>query len=368
MKKTIEISKPNMGNEEIEMVVKVLKSGHLSQGALVKKFEKEIARYCGTKYAVAVNSGTAALHCALYGMGVKTDDEVITSPFTFVATTNAILMQKAKPIFCDINENTFNIDPSQIESKITKKTKIILPVSMYGHTYDVAEINAIAENNKLRVLEDAAQSIGAEYKKRKTGSLADVTSFSLYATKNITSGEGGAITTNDKAIANSCRSFRHHGQKENTIYEYISLGYNYRMTDIAAAIAIEQLKKIEKLTMIRRRNAKLLFQGLTNINGLILPVENPDFKDVYYQYTIRITKKFKTSREKFIKYLMSQGITARVYYPKPLHLHPHIEKLGYKKGDFPVAERLANEIVSIPVHPLVSEREINYIIEKIKMI
>lgn len=368
MKKVIEISKPSIGREEIEIVVKVLKSGHLSQGILVKKFEEEIARYCGTKYAVAVNSGTAALHCALYGMGVKTDDEVITSPFTFIATVNTILMQKAKPIFCDIREDTFNIDPSQIERKITKKTKVILPVSMYGHTYDVDEVNKIAENYKLRVLEDAAQSIGAEYKKRKTGSLADVTSFSLYATKNITSGEGGVITTSNETVAKNCRIFRHHGQKENTNYEYISLGYNYRMTDITAAIAIEQLKKIERFIKIRRKNAKLLSLGLTNITGLILPTENPNYQDAFYQYTIRTTKKFKFSREKFIKYLMSQGIIARVYYPKPLHFYPHIEKLGYKRGDFPVAEKLASEIVSLPVHPLVSEKDINYIIKKIKMI
>lgn len=368
MKKVIEISKPNIGKEEIERVVKVLKSGFLSQGILVEKFEEKIANYCGAKYAIAVSSGTAALHCALYGMGISIDDEVITSPFTFIATANAILMQKAKPIFCDIKEDTFNIDPSQIERKITKKTKVILPVSMYGHTYDVAEINAIAKNHKLRVLEDAAQSIGAEYKKRKTGSLADVTIFSLYATKNITSGEGGIITTNNETVAKNCRIFRHHGQKENTNYEYVSLGYNYRMNDVTAAIAIEQLKKIEKLTKIRRKNAKLLSLGLTNITGLILPTENTNYKDVFYQYTVRITGKFKVSREEFIRYLKDQSIVARVYFPKPLHLYPHIEKLGYKKGDFPIAERLANEVVSLPVHPLVSEKDINYIIKTIKMI
>lgn len=368
MKRIIGISKPNIGKEEIELVVKVLKSGHLSQGILVKKFEEEIARYCGTKYAVAVNSGTAALHSALYGMGVKAGDEVITSPFTFIATANAILMQKAKPIFCDIKKDTFNIDPSQIERKITKKTKVILPVSMYGHAYDVAEVNAIAENYKLRVLEDAAQSIGAEYKKRKTGSLADVTSFSLYATKNITSGEGGVITTDNETVAKNCRIFRHHGQKENSNYEYVSLGYNYRMSDITAAIAIEQLKKIERFTKIRRKNAKLLSLGLTNITGLILPAENPNCQDAFYQYTIRITKKFKISREEFIRYLLSRGIMARIYYPKPLHFYLHIKKLGYKIGDFPIAEKLAKEIVSLPVHPLVSENDINYIIKTIRMI
>lgn len=368
MKKIIEISKPIMEREEIDAVIKVLKSGRLSQGILVEKFEEEIARYCGTKYAVAVNSGTAALHCALYGMGVKTGDEVITSPFTFIATTNAILMQKAKPIFCDIKEDTFNIDPSQIEKKITKKTKVILPISMYGHPYDVAEINTITKNHKLRILEDAAQSIGAEYKKRKTGSLADVTIFSLYATKNITSGEGGVITTNNETVAKNCRIFRHHGQKENTNYEYISLGYNYRMNDITAAIAIEQLKKIERLIKIRRKNAKLLSQGLTNITGFILPAENPNYQDAFYQYTVRITNKFIVSREEFIRYLLSRGIIARIYYPKPLHFYPHIKKLGYKIGDFPIAEKLAKEIVSLPVHPLVSENDINYIIKTIKMI
>lgn len=368
MRRIIQISKPFLGNEEIWAVTQVLKSGNLSQGPLVKKLEEEFAKYCGTKYAVALNNGTATLHTALYSLGVDQNDEVITTPFTFVATANAILMQRANVIFCDIEENTYNINPQEIELKITKKTKVIMPVDLYGHMYDVPQINAIAKKHNLKVVEDAAQSVGAEYKNKKSGAVADIASFSLYATKNLTAGVGGILTTNNKKIAQVCKLFRHHGQIENKLYEYASFGYNYRMMDMIAAIALEQLKKIEKFTTTRRGNAQFLTENLAGIKGMILPIEKPGYKHVFHQYTIRITKQFKTTRNRFIDHLAKHGIMTRIYYPKPLHLYPHFQKMGYKRGDFPVAERIASQVVSIPVHPLVKKPDLNYIIKTIKNI
>jgi perosamine synthetase len=364
----ISISKPYIKKDEINAVVKVLKSANLAQGPIVKELEEKIAKYCGVKYAVALNNATAGLHTSLYALGIEEGDEVITTPFTFVATANAILMQRAKPVFVDIEEDTFNIDPDKISKKISKKTKAIMPVDLFGHIYDVKRINEIAKKENIRIVEDAAQSIGAEYNNQMAGSVADIGSFSLYATKNLTAGIGGLIVTNDKDIMEKAKLFRHHGQDESSNYDYIQFGYNYRMLDMTAAIALVQLERINFLTDRRRENANLYNSQLKDINGLILPVEKTGFKHVYHQYTIRITKDFKCSRDQFIEYMNKRQIQCKIYYPKPLHLYPHIVIFGYKKGDFPVAERLAEEVVSIPVHPLVTTKQIEYIIKKIKSI
>ncbi|HSX09849.1 MAG TPA: DegT/DnrJ/EryC1/StrS family aminotransferase [Candidatus Saccharimonadales bacterium] len=368
MQKTIQISKPVIGEEEINAVVEVLRSGNLSQGPIVARLEKEFAKFCGTKYAVALGNGTATLHTALHALGVGPNDEVITSPFTFVATVNAILMQNAKVVFCDIEDTYFNIDPEKLEKKITKKSKTIMPVDLFGHIYDVAAVNKIAKKHKLTVVEDAAQSVDAEYKSKKAGNVADIASFSLYATKNLTAGVGGMLTTNSKRMMEKCKLFRHHGQKEGDPYAYVEFGYNYRMMDMIASIALEQLKKINWFTKRRRENAKRYNEELADIKGLILPKEREGYKHVYHQYTLRVTKDFKLTRDAFITHLEKNNIQARIYYPKPLHLYPHLKYLGYKKGDFPVAEKLADEVVSIPVHPLVEKEQIDYIIKTIKNI
>jgi len=317
---------------------------------------------------VAVNSGTAALHTALYACGIKKGDEVITAPFTFVATANSILMQEAKPVFVDISSDTFNIDPAKIEEKISKKTKAILPVDLYGHIYDVEAVNKIAGKYHLRIIEDACQAHGAEYKGRKAGTLGDIGCFSFYATKNITTGEGGMLVTNNRKYAELSKKLRHHGQSSKTRYRYLGLGFNYRLTDIAAAIGIEQLKKIDNLNKRRINNARILNEGLKNIEGLILPTVKNNYKHVFHQYTIRVTDNFKISRDKLAKYLKSRGIENAVFYPTPLHLYPHFRKLGYKKGDFPVSEKIGKEVLSLPTHSLVSEKDIKFIIRTIKKI
>jgi perosamine synthetase len=360
----ITLSKPAIGKEEINAVIGVLRSGQLAQGPLVEEFEKEFSKLSGINYAVAVNNGTSALHTALHCLGIRPGDEVITTPFTFVATANSILMAGAKPVFVDIEIDTFNINPKLIENKITKKTKAILAVDLYGQPANYREINKIAKKHKLFVIEDAAQAIGAEYFEKVTGCLADVACFSLYATKNITSGEGGVITTNDIVINEKARLFRNHGQSEKK-YKYSGLGYNYRLTEFQAAIGLEQIKKINSLTARRQEIAGIYNENLQKIKGLVIPGVVKNIKSVYHQYTIRLTKDFNASRDDFKKYLESKGIQSFVYYPIPLYAFEHLS-FETNPNDFPITERVVDEVLSIPVHPLLTNEEIYYIIDKIK--
>jgi len=364
----IKIAQPIIKKEEMQTVEKVLKSGMITQGPMVVEFEKKFANFCGIKYAVAVNSGTAALHCALYAAGINEGDEVITTPFTFVATANSIIMQRAKPVFVDILPDTFNIDPVKIEEKITKKTKAILPVDLYGQIYDVEAVDKIAKKYKLKIIEDACQAHGAEFNHRKAGTFGEIGCFSFYATKNMTTGEGGMVVTNNGGYAELARRFRHHGQSEKTRYQYFNLGFNYRMTDIAAAIGIEQLKRIDDFNKKRIKNAQMLTEGLKNIKGLITPVIKKNYKHVFHQYTVKVTNEFKITRDKLSQYLNEKSIGNSIFYPKPLHLHPYFHKLGYKRGDFPISEKTSKEVLSLPVHPFVSEENIRFIIKIIKEI
>lgn len=365
MNKPINISKPIINKRECHSVMLVLKSLKLVQGKKVAELEKEFNRLCNTKYAIATNNGTSALHTALHSIGLNLGDEVITTPFTFIATVNSIIMTGAKPVFVDIDEKTYNLDPKKIEKVITNKTRAILVVNLYGQPANYDEINSIAKKYNLVVVEDAAQSINAEYKNIKSGSLADIACFSLYATKNIMCGEGGMITTNNKKYFEKAHLFRQHGQDENKKYEYFGLGYNYRMMDLQAAIAIEQLKRLKFITNKRQKNAQFYNKNLANIPGLVLPYTLSNANHVYHQYTIRLTQGFTSNRKRFIDYLKKKNINTGIYYPKPLHLVPHIAKFGYKIGDFPVSELVSNQILSLPVHSQLSNKDMNYIINTI---
>ncbi len=360
----ISIAAPIIEREEIDAVNEVLASGLLAQGPMVARLEADFAKVCGTKYAVAVNSGTAALHAALHAAGVGPDDEVITVPFSFIATINPILMVGAKPVLVDIDPITFNLDPTLLEKAITSKTKAIIPVHLYGQPADMSEINAIAEKHNLRVIEDACQAVGATYRDQSTGALGDLGCFSLYATKNIMSGEGGIITTNNEAYVTAIKQFRQHGMTAQ--YDYVDLGYNYRLSDLHAAIAVEQVKKLDQFTKARQTTARALSAGLGGVKGLVLPETAPNRTHTYHQYTIRLTKDFPLDRASFVAGLKEKGIIAGVYYPKALHEFPHIQKFGYKLGDFPVAETVASEVVSLPVHPRVSAEDVQTIIAAIK--
>jgi dTDP-4-amino-4,6-dideoxygalactose transaminase len=356
----IPIAKPIIGEKEKELVNEVLNSGMLAQGPKVKELEKKFAKLCNTKHAIAVNSGTAAIHTSLYAAGIRQGDEVITVPFTFVATANPIIMQGAKPVFADVKEDTFNIDPDSVIEKITPKTKAIIPVDLYGQIYDYKAIKEIAEDYNLKIIEDACQAVNAELDGKKAGSFGDLAAFSFYATKNIITGEGGIITTNNQEYAELAKRFRHHGQSEQTRYEYYDLGYNYRMMDLQAAIALGQIEKIEKFTNQRIDNANLLSNELNESEGIKLPIIKPNARHVFHQYTIKVDGA-KLTRDQLIEHLKKNNIGCGVYYPKPLHLHPWFKKLGYKQGDFPVSEKLSKQVISLPVHPAVSFKDIQEI-------
>ena len=357
----IAIAKPIMEEEEIEAVTTVLKSGILAQGKKVEEFEEAFAEFSGTRYAVAVNSGTAALHIDLLAHGIKEEDEVITSPFTFISTANSILFTGAKPVFADIEEETFNIAPDSIAQKITPRTKAIMPVHLYGQPCDMRSIMKIAGEHGLIVIEDACQAHGAEYGGNKVGSFG-TGCFSFYPTKNMTTGEGGMITTNDKDIAGKARIIRNHGQNERYFHEI--LGYNYRMTDLAAAIGYCQLRRLAQLNQKRRENAKFLTEGFRGIRGLILPCVKPNVKHVFHQYTVRVTKDFGISRDELGAKLINKGVATQVYYPLPIHKQPLYQKLGYEDY-LPDSEKAATEVLSLPVHPSLARGELDYIVESL---
>ena len=353
----ISIAKPMIGEEEKRAVVDVLNSGMLASGPKVEEFEKRFAEFVGVKYAVATTSGTTALHLALLSLGIGGRDEVIIPSFSFIATANSILFCNAKPVFCDVNPKTFNIDVEKIESLITDKTRAIMPVHLYGQPADMKPILEIAERHDLYVIGDAAQAHGAEYDGRKVGSFGDVECFSFYPTKNMTTGEGGMITTNIEEIAERARSIRNHGrEKTKWGYEHNRLGYNYRMTDIAAAIGLEQLKKLPKFNEKRRKNAEYYNENLDGIDGIEIPYVLENVKHVYHQYTIKCA-----DRESIINRLREKEIGYGIYYPKPLHFYRHLEK--FATNDLKNSEILSEKVVSIPVHSALTAEELERVVE-----
>jgi len=359
----ISMAKPVIGEEEIAEVEAVLRSGFISDGETVRKFEREFAAFIGTEYAVAANSGTAAIYVALMAHGVGRGDEVITTPFSFIATANAILLTGARPVFADIQSDTFNIDPHDARRKITTNTKAIMPVHLYGQPCDMEAITKIAEDFNLALIEDACQAHGAEYHGKKAGSFG-TGCFSFYPTKNMTTGEGGIITTNDDKIAAAARLMVNHGQTRRYYHE--TIGYNFRMTNIAAALCLCQLKNLPGLNKVRIKNARTLTNNLQEIKGLVCPATGDNsIKHVFHQYTIRLTEQFPVSREEFRENLHNGGTLTEVYYPVPIHKQPLYGKLGYR-DQLPVAEKCATEVVSLPVHPSLSGQDLNHIIKSIK--
>lgn len=362
----INIAEPLIGEEEKEAVLEVLDSGMLAQGKNVNVFEEQFAEYCNSEYAVMLNSGTAAIHTALHSLGIGPNDEVITTPFTFIGTVNPIVMCGAEPRFVDIAPDNFNIDVSKIENAITSNTKAIVAVDLFGQPFDYTELRDIADRHKIHLVEDACQSVGAEYKQLKSGILGKIGAFSLYATKNIVSGEGGVLTTNDASIADDARSFRQHGMTGP--YEYEGLGYNYRATDLVAALARVQLDRVDTFNSRRRQNAEIYDRELQGLKGLITPKVSPDRTHVYHQYTIRVTQESSVSRDILKRKLDEIGIGTGIYYPQPLHFYKHVNYVGYTRGSFPEAERAATEVLSLPVHPKVTEKQVSFIATSIREI
>jgi perosamine synthetase len=358
----INVSSPALDSSEIQAVVAVLRSGMLAQGARVAEFEEAFAAYIGTKHAIAVNSGTAALHIALLASGIGEGDEVITTPFTFISTANAILFCGARPIFADIDEATFNIDPDRIREKITPRTKAILPVHLYGQPCDMDKISGICHEHHLALIEDACQAHGAKYHSARAGSFG-TGCFSFYPTKNMTTGEGGMITTNDGDLAARARMLRSHGQSERYMHE--ALGYNYRMTDIAAAIGICQLAGLEESTRKRIENALFLSQEIDSIEGLIPPFVAPGVKHVFSQFTIRVTGSYGTTRNELQQKLREKGVESSIHYPLPVHFQPLYRKLGYDDS-LPNAEKAAGEVLSLPVHPGLNKEDLKTIVRALR--
>ncbi|WP_048059116.1 DegT/DnrJ/EryC1/StrS family aminotransferase [Methanococcus vannielii] len=359
----IPIAKPLIGNEEISAVTEVLKSGMIAHGKEVELFEKEFCDYQCVKHGIAVSNGTVALDVALKALKIKSGDEVITTPFTFIASSNCILYQNAKPVFADIDEKTFNIDPNEVLEKINSKTKAIVAVHLYGQPADVKALREISNDHDLFLIEDAAQAHGAEFEQKKVGNFSDVSTFSFYPTKNMTTSEGGLILTNNPEIARISDLIRNHGQSEK--YLHTELGHNFRMTNIQAAIGRVQLKKVESWTEKRIENAKMLSNGLKKVNGLKVPYVDKRVRHVFHQYVLKIEDDFKMSRDEFSKYLNNLGIGTGIHYPIPVNEQPIYKKLGYGSEIFKNASDAAKKVLSIPVHPSLSETELNYIIEKI---
>ena len=347
--------------KEIQNAInQVLNSTQFILGEDVKKFEEEFAKFCKVKYSVGVGNGTDALYLALRACGISRGDEVITQPNTFIATVEAITLNGAKPVFVDINPQTYNINANKIKKVITKKTKAIIPVHLYGQPVDTDPILKIAKKYKLFVIEDAAQAHGAEYKGKKVGSLGNIACFSFFPAKNLGAyGDGGMIVTNNEKIAKKIRMLRNHGRVEK--YEHLMEGTNSRLDELQAAILRVKLRHLDKWNKARRQRAKIYDEAFEHLEEVGTPFVPSWATPVYYVYTIK-TKK----RDNLQKYLKKKGISTGIYYPIPLHLQPAYKYLNYKKGDFPEAEKTADEILSLPMYPELKISQIKFITNSIK--
>jgi len=341
-------------------ISEVFKNCEFILGKNVKSFEKEFAKYCGVKYAVAVGNGTDALYLALRACGIKKGDEVITSPFTFIATAEAITLNGAKPVFVDIKDDTFNINPDLIEGAITSKTKAIIPVHLFGQPANMDSIMRIAKKHKLIVIEDAAQAHGAKYNGKKAGSMGDAGIFSFFPAKNLGAyGDAGIIVTNNKNIFEKSEMLRDHGRKEK--YVHLIEGINSRLDEIQAAVLRIKLRHLNNWNALRRKNARIYDGLLKDIKGITTPKNFKNTEPIYYFYVIRSHK-----RDILKEFLKKSGIDTGIHYPIPLHLQPAYKYLGYKKGDFPNAEKVSKEILSLPIYPELTVKQIRFIAKSIK--
>jgi len=350
----IPIARPLLGPEEQALVAETLASGSLAQGPRVRELEERFAAFVGVPHAVATSSGTTALYLALLAAGVGPGDEVITVPFTFIASATSVLYTGARPIFVDVEPGTFNIDPRRVEAAISPRTRAVMPVSLYGQPADLPAIEAITEGRRLALIEDAAQSHGAALDGRRSGSWGQGV-FSFYPTKNMTTGEGGMITTADADRAEWARLRREHGMKVR--YQHEVLGYNFRMTDIHAAIGLAQL---DKLPAFNARRIAIAARYTASLQGVVTPRLSRGATHVYHQYTLRVLK-----RDAFVERLRERGVGSGVYYPIPVHRQKPFVELGYGDQSYPVSEQLSEEVVSIPVHPGLRDEEVDTVIEAV---
>ncbi|WP_153732393.1 UDP-4-amino-4,6-dideoxy-N-acetyl-beta-L-altrosamine transaminase [Sporosarcina obsidiansis] len=368
--------KQSIDKEDIEAVVSTLRSPFLTQGPKVEEFEKRIADYMGVKYAVAFSNGTAALHGACHAAGIREGDEVITTPITFAATSNAVLYCGGTPVFADIDEVTYNIDPKEIKKKITSRTKAIIPVDFTGQPVEVDAIMSIAREHNLIVIEDGAHSLGADYKGQKVGTQADMTMFSFHPVKPITTGEGGVITTNSEEFYESLKLFRSHGiqktpyslEQGDWYYEMTDLGYNYRMNDIQASLGLSQLNRLDGFIERRREIAALYDEKLADIPGIILPKQLEDTDSGWHLYIIQLDARLvEKSRKEVFDEMRALNIGVHVHYI-PVYWHPYYQELGYEKGICPKAEKWYAQALTLPIFAEMKDEDVEYVVNAINSI
>ena len=360
-------------DDDVEGVVRIIKRGtYWTTGKEIEEFEKMVADYVGVKYAVSFNSGTSALHAILLAYGISEGDEVIVPSFTFIATANSVLFVNAKPVFADIEEETFGLDPEDVKEKISSRTKAIMPIHYGGSPCKIREIKEVAEDYNLLLIEDAAESLGAHINGKKVGSYGDAAVFSFCGNKVITTGEGGIVVTNSDKIYEKLKLIRSHGRLEREPYftssktpDYIILGYNWRISSFTAALGISQMRKIDKVVEMRRKNAKYLTGRISKISGLLPPIPPEGYYHVYQMYTVRVEEGRRT-RDGLKDFLAEKGIMSKVYF-EPIHLtYFYRSKFGYVGGELPVTERLSGEVLTLPMYPALSFDEMDYIVNSIK--
>ncbi|MCL2135727.1 MAG: DegT/DnrJ/EryC1/StrS family aminotransferase [Candidatus Bathyarchaeota archaeon] len=358
----IPINMPKIGEEEVQAVIETISKGPLTnalgQGPKVLEFEKKYAKFAGVKHAVAVNNGTAALNAALLAVGVKQGDEVIVPSFTFIATAEAVAFAGAKIVFADINPETYTLSPEDVDKAVTNKTRAILPVDLFGYSADIKPLREIAEKYGLALLEDAAQAHGATYQSKPAGFFSDAACWSLYASKNITTGEGGVITTNDDKINENLRLIRNHGEKEK--YTSVLIGNNYRMPEIEASIGIIQLSKLSSFVAKRRENAQQLTSILQRSKRLKLPTETEANQHSWYLYTVKLLDGTENERNFILKELKQKEIGAEAYYVNPINTMEFYRN-NYNSRKLPETEKAAKQVFSLPIHPNVTNKQIEYI-------
>ncbi|ALC86346.1 aminotransferase DegT [Bacillus sp. FJAT-22090] len=367
-----------INDEDINAVVEVLKSDYLTTGPAIEMFEKKVAEYVGSSYAVSFSNGTAALHGACFAAGISSGDEVITTPITFAASANCVLYQGGKVVFADINPKTYNINPTDIEKKITPNTKAIIPVHFTGQPVQLEEIQKLANKYNLVVIEDAAHALGSLYKGKKVGSISDMTMFSFHPVKHITTGEGGIITTNNREYYDKLIQFRSHGiTREPKLlhedhgpwyYEMQFLGYNYRMTDIQAALGASQLNKLDSFVRRRKQIIAAYNEVFTGMSEIQIPYQLPDTDSSWHLYVLKLNlEQLNASRKEVFEELQKLNIGVNVHYI-PVHTLPFYQQLGYEKGSLPEAEKLYEEIISLPLFPLMQDQDIEDVIEAVKLV
>lgn len=366
MMKKYSLAKPCIDGEDIRQVVRVLKSGQLSLGPKHEEFERQFAKKIGTKYACAVSSGTAGLHLAMLAAGIGHGDEIITSPFSFVASANCILYVGAKPVFVDINPVTYNIDPKKIEEKITKRTKAILVVHIFGQSADMCPILKIARRHKLKIIEDACESVMAEYKGRKVGTFGESAVFAFYPNKQMTTGEGGMITTNSAKVYKLCKSLANQGRGDNMQWlDHRYLGYNYRLDEMSAALGVTQLKKLDYMITKRREVVFWYERFLRKHHGLVItPKTALSNTHTWFVYVIKI-KNEKINRDKVIGDLAKVGIGSKPYLPSIHLLSFYKKKFGFKKGDFPISEEISQTSLALPIYIGLRETDVKHICDQL---